>query len=62
MQQSWLRFARDGTPLQEGLPDWSVYKPDRRSTMLLGRDCGMSDTPLNAELRLLESWSPPSGA
>jgi para-nitrobenzyl esterase len=62
MQRSWLQFARDGTPLQEGLPDWSAYKPGRRSTMLLGRDCGMSDTPLNAELRLLESWSPPSGA
>ena len=56
MQHAWIHFARHGTPRQERLPDWIPFEPCRRSTMLLGRDCGMADAPLDDELRLLESW------
>jgi len=62
MQHAWIRFAREGTPVQERLPDWAPYEPFRRSTMMLGRDCGMEDAPLDGELRLLESWGTPRHA
>jgi para-nitrobenzyl esterase len=57
MQQSWIHFARDGEPGHGQLPAWPRYDPERRTTMILGRSCAADDAPLEAERRLLESWS-----
>ena len=57
MQRAWIRFARDGTPGHRRLPAWPAYEPERRATMILGRECALDDAPLEAERRLLERWS-----
>jgi para-nitrobenzyl esterase len=57
MQQAWIHFAREGDPGHLRLPEWPHYEPERRSTMIFGRDCSCDDAPLDAERRLLERWS-----
>ncbi len=56
IQHSWLRFARDGEPGHERLPVWPRYEPERRATMILGRECTLDNAPLEAERLLLERW------
>jgi para-nitrobenzyl esterase len=62
MQQSWIRFARDGEPGHARLPAWPPYDPERRTTMIFGRRSRADDAPLEAERELLESWSAPAVA
>ena len=57
MQHAWIRFARDGEPGHERLPEWPAYEPGRRATMILGRECRLDLAPLEAERRLIERWS-----
>ncbi len=57
MQQSWVRFAREGDPGHVQLPAWPAHEPARRATMVLGRECTLADAPLDAEIRLLARWS-----
>jgi para-nitrobenzyl esterase len=35
MAESWVRFARTGSPQHDGLPEWEPYRTDSRATMLL---------------------------
>jgi len=51
VQDAWLAFARTGTPASAGLEDWPAYDRARRSTMLLGRECGAEEAPLEQERR-----------
>lgn len=62
MQQSWTGFARSGDPGHLRIPDWPAFDPGRRATMIFGRRCVVDDAPLEAERRLLESWSGPAAA
>jgi para-nitrobenzyl esterase len=56
LQQSWLAFARTGNPGHDRLPTWPRYQPAQRATMVLGRECQLSDAPLDAERVLLTRW------
>jgi para-nitrobenzyl esterase len=60
IQHAWIQFARDGAPGHERLPPWPEYERGRRGTMIFGRDCVLDEAPLEAERRLLESWSIPA--
>jgi len=55
MQDAWIAFARGGDPNHDGLPNWPRYERTRRSTMLLGRECGVVDAPYEAERAF---WDP----
>ena len=59
VQSAWLSFATSGDPNHPRLPHWPDYEPVDRSTMVLSRRCRLSEAPLEAERRLLESWSDP---
>jgi para-nitrobenzyl esterase len=56
LQRSWLSFARSGNPGHDRLPTWPRYQPAGRATMVLGRECQLSDAPLEAERDLLSQW------
>jgi para-nitrobenzyl esterase len=57
MQRAWINFARSGDPGHERLPEWRPYDPERRVTMLFGRDCHPESAPLEEERRLWERWT-----
>jgi para-nitrobenzyl esterase len=57
MQHAWLRFARHGAPALDRLPPWPVYDVPRRGTMIFGRNCELTDAPLEGERSLLSSWT-----
>jgi para-nitrobenzyl esterase len=56
LQRSWLSFARTGSPGHDRLPTWPRYRTGARATMVLGRECKLSDAPLDAERALLADW------
>jgi para-nitrobenzyl esterase len=39
MSQTWVNFARTGTPTHRALPDWTAYSGKDRGTMLLNYAC-----------------------
>ncbi len=39
MMDAWIAFARTGNPNHEGLPDWSSYDTEKRTTMFFGDEC-----------------------
>jgi para-nitrobenzyl esterase len=49
VMDAWLSFARTGDPAHPGLPSWPAYDTGRRATMLLGRECQVSEAPFDAE-------------
>lgn len=51
VQDAWLAFARGGAPGCEGLGQWPAYG-QRRETMMLGEQCGITYAPQEEE-RLL---------
>jgi para-nitrobenzyl esterase len=56
MQHSWIEFARQGSPGHDRLPEWPIYTPDDRQTMVFGRRSEVSEAPLEAERALLARW------
>lgn len=52
---AWSAFARSGDPRHDGIPDWPVYDPERRATLLLGRRRELVEAPMEAERALLAS-------
>jgi para-nitrobenzyl esterase len=57
MQYAWIRFAREGSPGHDRLPDWPRYDAARRATMALGRRCALDDAPLEGERSLIDRWT-----
>jgi len=51
MQDAWLAFARQGSPVHAGLPDWPARGAAGRPTQILGRTYEIADAPGDAELR-----------
>ncbi len=45
MADAWTAFAHHGAPTAPGLPDWPMYRPETRSTMILESDPGVVDDP-----------------
>jgi para-nitrobenzyl esterase len=54
MQDAWIAFVRSGDPRTGSLPEWPSYEPERRATMLLGRECSVEEGPMEAERRFWE--------
>ena len=44
---SYLAFARHGDPNNDLVPDWPVYEPTRRATMLFDDEVRVADAPLD---------------
>ncbi|MDJ0846829.1 MAG: carboxylesterase/lipase family protein [Myxococcota bacterium] len=53
VMDAWVAFARSGDPGHEGLPGgrWSPYGPEKRATMVLGRECALELDPQSPERR-----------
>jgi para-nitrobenzyl esterase len=54
MHRAWISFARTGSPVHDGLPDWPPYDLTDRATMGIGVPCHLERDPAGAE-RL--AWS-----
>jgi para-nitrobenzyl esterase len=39
VMDAWIAFAHTGNPNHEGLPEWPSYDAEKRTTMLLGKEC-----------------------
>jgi para-nitrobenzyl esterase len=53
VMDAWASFARHGDPSHAGLPGgrWDAYDAERRTTMLLGRECALEFDPAPARRR-----------
>ena len=49
IMDSWIAFARTGSPSHSGIPDWPKYDVVKRSTMLLGKEIKVVDDPYGKE-------------
>lgn len=49
IQDSWLAFARTGDPSNDSVGKLDPYEPERRCTLVLGRECGARSAPYDAE-------------
>ena len=58
MQQGWLRFARHGDPIHDGIGEWPQWEAEGRATMLFGPHSGTVHAPRNQELAVLEHHRP----
>ena len=54
MSGAWLAFAHKGVPAYEGLPEWPVYTPQQRATMIFDAECRVVDDPGSEERRAWE--------
>jgi para-nitrobenzyl esterase len=52
VSEAWVRFAHDGDPNHDALPDWSPYSVDKRETMILDVESRTEQDP-RAALRVL---------
>jgi para-nitrobenzyl esterase len=48
---AWLAFARTGDPNHEGMAEWPAFDPQRRATMIFGREAEPIDDPWGEERR-----------
>jgi para-nitrobenzyl esterase len=60
MREAWVAFAATGDPSTERLGRWPAYDPDRRPTMILGRQPGLVDDPRGAVRRAWAQAKPGS--
>ena len=51
---AWTSFARDGAPRSPGLPDWTKYEADDRSTMVFRE--GRSEVVSNPRAEQMAFW------
>jgi para-nitrobenzyl esterase len=49
MSKAWATFARTGNPNHKGVPRWSKYTTEKRSTMLFNNECIMENDPGKVE-------------
>jgi len=54
IQDAWAAFAHHGDPSCESIGKWRLYD-DRRKTMVLGKQCTLTEAPYDEERR---SWEP----
>ena len=45
MAGAWAAFAHDGTPRHAAMPEWPVYTPGERTTMILDAPCRVEHDP-----------------
>jgi para-nitrobenzyl esterase len=49
MSTAWVAFARTGNPNHKGIPNWPVYTPSQRATMILNVECKVVNDPFREE-------------
>ena len=49
IMDSWIAFARTGSPSHRGIPEWPKYDTEKRSTMILGKEIKAVDDPYGKE-------------
>jgi len=49
IMDSWIAFARTGSPSHSGIPEWPKYNIENRSTMILGKEIKAVDDPYGKE-------------
>lgn len=54
IQDAWLAFARTGNPSCQSPDDWPTYG-EKRQTMMLGRECYVTDAPFEEERQILDA-------
>ncbi len=59
MSGAWAAFARTGNPNHKGLPNWPVFKTDRRATMVFDNQCKVVNDPHGEERMALAELRPP---
>ncbi len=52
MASAWVAFAKTGNPNNPSLPDWPVYTPEKRATMIFDTTCQVQNDP-GGELRAM---------
>lgn len=52
MSDAFIAFARSGNPNHAGLPQWTAYDTQKRSTMIFDAQSRLEDDPRGAERRL----------
>jgi para-nitrobenzyl esterase len=54
VSDAWIQFARRGDPNHKGLPKWSPYNTDDRTTMIFDNPCKVVNDPGSLERNLWE--------
>jgi len=49
MMDAWIAFARNGNPNNDNIPEWPSYETEKRSTMLIGKEFKVVNTPFEKE-------------
>jgi para-nitrobenzyl esterase len=49
MSGAWAAFARTGNPNHKGIPKWTPFTLDRRTTMIWNNECRVADNPFRDE-------------
>ena len=49
VMDSWISFARSGSPNHEGIPEWPTYDIENRYTILFGSETKIEKDPLHNE-------------
>jgi para-nitrobenzyl esterase len=52
MMDCWIAFAKTGDPNHAGIPNWSSYDLEKRSTMILGREVKLEEDPFGEERKI----------
>jgi len=49
MMDSWIAFAKTGDPNHDEIEEWSKYEKNSRKTMILGKETGSEDKPMEEQ-------------
>lgn len=49
MMDSWIAFAKTGDPNHAGIEEWPKYEKDDRKTMMLGKETGPAEKPMEKQ-------------
>ena len=52
LHTAWVHFIKGDAPFADGLPNWPLWTPGKRETMLLSDNSKVESKPQEAELRL----------
>ena len=53
---AWVNFVKTGKPSAAGLPEWPIYEPTKRQTMILGYQPTLASDPMREERVLWDDY------